>query len=102
MINMTNMTNTTQDIKIDSIIKVLRDAHDRTTQGCWVMGSQINETSARVNDVDTDVAKFRRVDDARFCDLTHAFLPRVLDEIKDLQEQVLYLSSRLNNYEHNQ
>lgn len=42
------MTNTTQDIKIDNIIKVLRDAHDRTTQGCWVMGSRINETSARV------------------------------------------------------
>ena len=96
------MTNTAQDIPVDNIVKWLRAAHDRTTQGCWVMGSRINETIARVNDVDTDVAKFRRVDDARYCDLVHAFLPRVLDEITDLREQALHLSSRLNNYEHSQ
>ena len=96
------MTNTAQDIPVDNIVKWLCAAHDRTTQGCWVMGSRINETIARVNDVDTDVAKFRRVDDARYCDLVHAFLPRVLDEITDLREQALHLSSRLNNYEHSQ
>lgn len=82
-----------QDIKIDSIIKVLRDAHSRTTQGCWTMGALINETIARVNDVATDVAKFRRVDDAKFCDLAHAFLPRIIDEIVDLREQVRNFNS---------
>ena len=97
---MTNTANTAPDLKIDDIISALLESHSRTTQGRWIMGSQINETVARTDRGNTDVAKFRRVDDARFCDLVHAFLPRVLDEITDLREQVLDLTQKLNNYDH--
>ena len=85
-----------QDIKIDTIIDVLRDAHSRTTQGVWAMGTRIDETVVLTPCGEINVAKFRRVDDARFCDLVHAFLPRVLDEIMSLREQVLLSDSSVS------
>lgn len=96
------MTNTAQDLKIDYIIDALRKSHARTTQGNWAMGSLINETVSRTIHGDTDVAKFRRTDDAHFCDLAHAFLPRVLDEYKSLQDQVLDLTQKLKDHEHSE
>lgn len=93
------MTNPTQNKTLDDIISALRKSHGQTTQGFWAKGSRINNTVAITDSGDKAVAEFRRVDDAQFCDLAHAFLPRVLDEIKSLQDKVLELT--LKNHEHN-
>lgn len=71
---------------IEAIIHDLRAAHAATTKGEWTKGQTTHHTVAkRQAGQPYRVAEFRHADDAQFCDLAHAFVPRLLDEIERLQ-----------------
>lgn len=72
-----------EEFPIDAIISDLRSSHAATTQGEWMKGETTHETVCK-RDAGKPyrVASFRHADDAQFCDVAHAFVPRLLDELE--------------------
>lgn len=60
----------------------LRNAYERTTHGRWLPGETSHHTATLGG---YHIAEFRHANDATFCDLAHAFVPMLLDEIERLQ-----------------
>lgn len=79
---------------IEAIIHDMRESWARTTHGTWGKGDTTHETVARGGrKKEYKIADFRHADDAQFCDLAHAFTPRLLAEIESLQNRVQELEA---------
>lgn len=89
------MTHTsTEQPGIEAIIHDMRESWARTTHGTWGKGDTTHETVARGGrKKEYKIADFRHADDAQFCDLAHAFTPRLLAEIESLQNRVQELEA---------
>lgn len=89
------MTHTsTEQPSIEPIIHDMRESWARTTHGTWGKGDTTHETVARGGrEKEYKIADFRHADDAQFCDLAHAFTPRLLAEIESLQKRVQELEA---------
>lgn len=89
------MTHTsTEQPSIEAIIHDMRESWARTTHGTWGKGDTTHETVARGGrKKEYKIADFRHADDAQFCDLAHAFTPRLLAEIESLQNRVQELEA---------
>lgn len=71
---------------IAAAIAELRTSHAATTQGSWGKGKTSHHTaSKRGAGQPYHVAEFRHADDAQFCDLAHAKVPALCDEVERLQ-----------------
>lgn len=71
---------------IAAAIAELRASHAATTQGSWGKGKTSHHTaSKRGAGQPYHVAEFRHADDAQFCDLAHAKVPALCDEVERLQ-----------------
>lgn len=89
------MTHTsTEQPSIEAVIHDMRESWARTTHGTWGKGDTTHETVARGGrKKEYKIADFRHADDAQFCDLAHAFTPRLLAEIESLQNRVQELEA---------
>lgn len=79
---------------VAAIVSELRTSHAATTQGNWGKGKTTHHTAAkRKAGQPYHVAEFRHADDAQFCDLAHAHVPKLCDEVLRLNAQCLLLEA---------
>ena len=68
---------------IEAVMHALRASHARTSKGGWGKGDTTHKTVAKRGAGEPYwVAEFRHAADAQFCDLAHAFVPRLIAEVE--------------------
>lgn len=83
-------------LSIEAVLSDLRESHARTTFGHWGKGDTTHETVSRGGrHKEYKIAEFRHADDATFCDLAHAFTPRLIEEIEIQRARIAELESQL-------
>ena len=86
---------------IEAVMHDLRESHARTSKGEWSKGDTTHYTVAKRGDgKEYRIAEFRHADDAQFCDLAHAFVPRLIDEVEAQRARIAELEKE-NSYMNN-
>ena len=81
---------------IESVMHALRASHARTTKGEWGQGDTTHKTVAKRGAGEPYwVAEFRHAADAQFCDLAHAFVPRLIAEVEAQHARIAELEAEL-------